>query len=80
VIFWPVNFIVGSISPALISSKAYSGIFAVLTFVVSVVLGIAILRMRSWARAALMTILRRPRKSRDPISPSLASSIPAMSA
>ena len=56
VIFWPVNFIVGSISPAFMLLKAYSGISGALTFVVSVVLGIAILRMRSWARAALMTI------------------------
>jgi hypothetical protein len=56
VICWPVNFIVASISPALISSKAYTGVLSVLTFVVSVGLGIAILRVRSWARAALMTI------------------------
>ncbi len=56
VILWPVNLIVSSTSPVFISSKAYSGISCVLTLVVSVVLGIAILRMRSWARAALMTI------------------------
>lgn len=55
-IFWPVTFIAGRISPALIASKVYSGISGVLTLVVSVVLGIAILRLRAWARAAMMTI------------------------
>lgn len=56
VILWPVNLIVGVVSPGLSSSKAYSGISSAVTLVVSVILGIAILRMRSWAHAGLITI------------------------
>ena len=55
-ISWIVSFVARSIAPALVRSKIYSGVINALTLVFSVVLGLAILRMRTWARWALVAI------------------------
>jgi hypothetical protein len=55
-ISWVVSFLARSIAPTLVRSKIYSGVINALTLVFSVVLGIAILRMRTWACWALVAI------------------------
>ncbi|MGB8525130.1 MAG: hypothetical protein WCD43_19360 [Candidatus Acidiferrales bacterium] len=53
---WVVSFVARSIAPALVRSKIYSGVINALTLVFSVILGLAILQMRTWARWALVAI------------------------
>jgi hypothetical protein len=55
-ISWAVSFVVGSIAPALLRVKIYSVALDALVLVFSVVLGLGILRMRTWARSALVAI------------------------
>src|SRR5229473_6938884 len=55
-ISWAVGLVVRAIAPALIQSKIYYAVLDVLTLVFTVVLGLAILRMRSWARSVLVAI------------------------
>jgi hypothetical protein len=55
-ISWAVSFVVGSIAPALMRVKIYSVALDSLVLVFSVVLGLGILRMRTWARSALVAI------------------------
>ena len=56
VISWLVNLVLSFISPALVASRANSIASCAMTLVLSVALGVAIFRMRSWARAALIAV------------------------
>ena len=55
-ISWVANLFVGVAAPTLIRSKVYSGAINALTLVFSVVLGLAIFRLRPWARWVLVAI------------------------
>jgi hypothetical protein len=55
-ISWIVSFVAKLIGPAMVRSKIYSGVINALTLVLSVVLGVAVLGMRAWARWALVAI------------------------
>ncbi len=55
-ISWLVSSLVGSVSPALVQSKIYSGGLNALVLVLSVILGVAILQLRTWARSVLVAI------------------------
>jgi len=55
-ISWAISVFVGSVSPALLQSKIYSDVVNALVLVFSVVLGMAILQLRPWARSALVAI------------------------
>jgi len=55
-ISWALRFLVGAVSPAIVQSKIYSGVVNALVVVFSVVLGIAVLQLRPWARPALTGI------------------------
>jgi len=53
---WVISHVAGAIAPALVQSKMYSAVLNALTLIFSVVLGLSILRLRSWARSVLVAI------------------------